>query len=169
MLNTVNTPNNTPFYTNELTPDVLACQDKSPFSAEELATMGAEARHLVEEQQRFCREHPVTAIFRIAVDGSMTRNGGIVRAADTGHKIELSTGCRVNVALAGDDVVYPDGRTAKIVTSAGEADAINGTGVALVGSVLDNGDEIINTPQGSAWLVHREGVPVADDFLAKGV
>lgn len=140
MLNTANTSNNTPFYTNQLTPDILACQDKLPFSAEQLATVGAEARNLVEDPQRFCREHPVTAIIRTAVDGSMTRNGDIAGATDTGHKIELSAGFRVKVALAGDDMLYPDGQTAKIITSAGEADAINGT-----------------------------GVPVADDFLAKGV
>lgn len=33
---------NTPFYTNELTPDVLACQDKSPFSAEQFGEMANE-------------------------------------------------------------------------------------------------------------------------------
>ena len=34
-------------YTNELTPDVLACQDVSPFSPEQLAEMSDEARALI--------------------------------------------------------------------------------------------------------------------------
>ncbi|MBC0856774.1 PAAR domain-containing protein [Pantoea stewartii] len=154
-------------YTNELTPDVLACQDVSPFSPEQLAEMSDEARALIEEQKVFCRSHPVNAIFRIATDGSLTRDGGIVRAADTGHQLMLDDGSYANVARAGDEVAYPDGRTAKVVTGAGEASAIDGTGVALVGSQLDNGDEIISTPQGHSWLVRREGVPMCQSFLAE--
>jgi hypothetical protein len=57
--------------------------------------------------------------------------------------------------------VYADGSTARIVTGAGEGNSH----VALVGSVLSNGDEIINTPQGALLLIAREGVPMADDFL----
>lgn len=53
-------------YSNELTPDVLACQDVSPFSPAQLAEMSEEARALIEEQKAFCRAHPVSAIFRIA-------------------------------------------------------------------------------------------------------
>lgn len=37
--------------------------------------------------------------------------------------------------------------------------------VALVGSPLDNGEEIINTPQGSVVFIAREGVPLAEVFL----
>ncbi|WP_405424492.1 hypothetical protein [Pantoea stewartii] len=39
--------------------------------------------------------------------------------------------------------------------------------MALVGSQLDNGDEIISTPQGHSWLVRREGVPMCQSFLAE--
>ncbi len=39
-------------------------------------------------------------------------------------------------------------------------------GFALVGSMLDNGDKIISTPQGSCYLVARKDVPMAVDFLA---
>ncbi|MCW1244507.1 hypothetical protein OC610_08825, partial [Pseudomonas sp. SAICEU22] len=50
---------------------------------------------------------------------------------------------------------------AQIVTTAGEANSH----IALVGSRLGNGDEIINTPQEGFLLFTREGVPMAEDFL----
>ncbi|WP_223593721.1 hypothetical protein [Pseudomonas sp. A-R-19] len=42
---------------------------------------------------------------------------------------------------------------------------MNAPPLALVGSRLCNGDEIINTLQGSYLLVAREGVSMAEDFL----
>ena len=36
--------------------------------------------------------------------------------------------------------------------------------MALVGSMLDNGDEIISTPQGVRCLVFREGDALPDGF-----
>jgi hypothetical protein len=67
----------------------------------------------------------------------------------------------VRAAQKGDCVLYPDGRTAQIVTGAGQ----DYDHAALVGSRLCNGDEIINTLQGGFLLVGREGVPMAEDFL----
>ena len=64
-------------YTNELTPAILAGMDISPFTAEQLAAMTDEARELIEEQKAFCRAHPVTAIYRLAVAGCLTRRGGV--------------------------------------------------------------------------------------------
>jgi len=37
---------------------------------------------------------------------------------------------------------------------------------ALVGSLLDNGDEIISIPQNSSVLAGREDVAMPSDFLA---
>ncbi|WP_277537756.1 hypothetical protein [Pseudomonas baetica] len=53
------------------------------------------------------------------------------------------------------------GRRAQIVTGAGQENSH----VALVGSRLCNGDEIINTLQGGFLIVGREGVPMVEDFL----
>lgn len=39
-------------------------------------------------------------------------------------------------------------------------------GSALVGSVLDNGDEIVSTPQDRLVLLSRKGMAEAPDFLA---
>lgn len=153
-------------YNNELTPELLATMDQSPFTAEQLAGMNDETRALIAEKQAYCRQHPVNAIYRIAVDGSLTREGGTVRAAYNGNEIELSDGRKVNVALVGDDVVYPDGRTAKIVTGAGKMTEVNGRGVALVNSRLDNGDEIISTLCDGPMIAGREGEDMPEDFLS---
>ncbi|MCK8688050.1 hypothetical protein M1M10_32120, partial [Pseudomonas umsongensis] len=74
---------------------------------------------------------------------------------------KLESGLSVRVALKGDYVRYADGSTAQIITGAGQAN----NDVALVGSVLSNGDEIINTPQGGYVFIAREGVSMVEDFL----
>ncbi|PCR16490.1 hypothetical protein CQA65_29450, partial [Klebsiella pneumoniae] len=63
-------------YTNELTAEILAGMDQSPFTPEQLAAMSDEARALIEEQEAFCHAHPVTTIYRLAVAGCLTRRGG---------------------------------------------------------------------------------------------
>jgi hypothetical protein len=73
----------------------------------------------------------------------------------------LEDGRTVRLAHKGDHAIYADGRTAQIVTGTGDA---NGN-VALVGSLLGNGDQIINTPQGAIIFHMREGVPMDEDFL----
>lgn len=62
-------------YNNELTPELLATMDQSPFTAEQLSGMNDETRSLISEQQEYSRQHPLNAIYRIAVDGSLTREG----------------------------------------------------------------------------------------------
>ncbi|MCW8277731.1 hypothetical protein IMF27_20765 [Pseudomonas sp. PCH199] len=54
-----------------------------------------------------------------------------------------------------------DAKTAGIATTAGH-ESIH---LALIGSRLRNGDEIIHTLQGGVLYVVGEGVPLADDFL----
>ncbi|WP_251702118.1 hypothetical protein [Metapseudomonas boanensis] len=70
------------------------------------------------------------------------------------------------MAQTGDVVDYPDGNQAKIITGAGQEGRSGESSVALVGSRLSNGDEIIDTLQGCALIAQRDGVPMADDFLA---
>jgi len=152
-------------YTNELTSELLSTMEQSPFTAEQLAGMNDQARALIAGQQEYCRQHPVTALYRIAVEGSHTREGGTVHAPWNGNQIELSDGTKVNVALQGDEVVYADGRTAKIITGAGKRSEVNARSVALVGSRLDNGDEIISTLCHGPMIVGREGETMPEDFL----
>ena len=153
-------------YTNELSPEVLTSMDQSPFTTEQLAGMNDETRALISEQQEYCRQHPVNTIYRIAVEGSLTKDGGTVRVVYNGNQIELSDGRKVNVALVGDDVVYPDGRTTKIITGAGKISEVNGRGVALVNSRLDNGNEMISTLCDGPMIVGREGEVMPKDFVS---
>ncbi|MEA9390593.1 hypothetical protein SJI19_08570 [Acerihabitans sp. TG2] len=159
-------------YTNELTPEILAGMDISPFTAEQLTEMTAEARDLIEAQETFCRAHPVTAIYRLAVAGSQTERGGVADEfnadPEQGYKHRLSNGLWASVLTEGCTVTYPDGGTARIISSAGSQNTYDDRGIALVGSRLDNGDVIISTPQSSGMLVGREGVPMAEDFLISG-
>jgi|AGFS01.1.fsa_nt_gi hypothetical protein len=153
-------------YTNELTPEVKSELEISPFAAEEIAAMDDEARAIIAEGRELERKHPVIAIWRIATAGSITRRGGIVAPVERGGKLLLDNGRYASIAIVGDIVTYQDGSTATISTSAGAASMLKGAGVALVGSVLSNGDEIISTPQGHAYLVTREGMATGADFLA---
>jgi hypothetical protein len=152
-------------YTNELTPELAASMARPPFSAEKKAAMSEGAHQAVEEQEVFMREHPVVAIYRIAVDGALTRRGGVVRAVWNGAEIELDGGQKVNIALVGDEVVYPDGTTARIITGSGSKFRKGEQSIALVGSRLSNGDVIISTPQARCTLNELKGLPVDDDFL----
>lgn len=157
-------------YTNELTPEILAGFDESPFTDQQLAEMSDDARAVVEEQRLFHRQHPITGIYRIAVAGSLTRRGGVADEfnpdPEKGYKILRFDGVWASVLTEGCTVTYPDGSQARIVTSAGKQYTTGDSCVALVGSLLDNGDEIISTPQSSGMLVRREGVPLNEDFLA---
>lgn len=159
-------------FTNELTPALLATMDQSPFTAEELAEMSSEARALVAEQAAFCRQYPVNAIYRLAVAGCLTERGGVADEfnadPDQGYKHLLSNGQWASVLTEGCTVHYPDGSTARIITSAGHKYTWEDRGIALVGSELDNGDVIISTPQSSGMLVGRKGVPMPEDFLTVG-
>lgn len=152
-------------YTNELTADVLAELDKSPFTEEALADMPDDALAIIREQEEFCRQHPIVAIWRHATTGSLTRNGGVVSSASSGSEVADSTGEMAEMAMVGDEVTYQDGTTARIVSGSGSAFSCHGKGYALVGSQLDNGDEIISTPQRTALLCCREGESMPADFL----
>jgi hypothetical protein len=149
-------------YTNELTAEMLAAFDQSPFTAEQLAGMNEEARSLIAERNAYNLAHPVTAAYLIATEGSLTRNGGMAYSEYNGQQIEIEDGIRLNVSRVGDEVRYPDGTTAKISTGVGNS---SGDSAALVGSALDNSDEIISSPQGSVRRAVRAGETLPANFL----
>lgn len=148
-------------YTNEVTADFLRTIDNSPYTEQQLADFSEDALEMVRQREDYAKAHPPIAIYRLATEGSQTRNGGVIQQATTLMEIKLDNGQKVHVAQKGDCAVYTDGSTAQIVTGAGAANS----DIALVGSYLSNGDEIINTPQASCLMIVREGVPMADDFL----
>lgn len=148
-------------YTNDITPDLLCTLDKSPFTEQQLASFDEHALAIIERRQAYAIDHPAIAIYRMAAEGSQTRNGGVVKHATGPVEFKLENGQQARVAKKGDFVVYPDGNKAQIITGAGKGNS----NVALVGSYLNNGDEIINTPQSIALIMARKGVPKSDDFL----
>ncbi len=149
-------------YTNELTAEMLASFAQSPFTAEQLAKMDEGSQALIAERNAYNLAHPVTAAYLIATEGSLTRDGGTVFSEYNGQQIEIEDGTRLNVSLVGDEVRYPDGTTAKISTGIGNT---SGDSAALVGSLLDNGDEIISSPQGSVRRAVRAGESLPENFL----
>lgn len=81
--------------------------------------------------------------FFAATHGSKTRNGGLIKAT-----INKSIKAQEHlIAVVGDEAIYEDGTTSKIISGAGEAGSIEGHDIALVGSRLENGDEIIESLQ----------------------
>lgn len=148
-------------YTNEACADFLRDLDKSKITENIQDTCNEEVLTLVRQQQEYRKAHPPIAIYRIAAQGSQTRNGGVVEQATSAMGFKLSNGQHVRAAQKGDYAVYNDGTKAQIVTAAGA----DNSHIALVGSVLSNGDEIINTPQSSSLIILRAGVPKAEDFL----
>ena len=150
-----------PLYTNEVSPEFLRTLDKAPFTEQELAGFNEQALAIVLKNQAYAKAHPPIAIYRVATNGSQTRDGGVVQHTTSPMEFKLDGGQRVRAAQKGDYVVYADGSKAQIVTAAGE----EYFHLALVGSHLSNGDEIINTLQGGCLLLAREGVQKAEDFL----
>lgn len=149
-------------YTNELTAEMLASFDQSPFTAEQLAKMDEGSQALIAERNAYNLAHPVTAAYLIATEGSLTRDGGTIFSEYNGQQIEIEEGTRLNVSLVGDEVRYPDGTTAKIRTGIGNT---SGDSAVLVGSLLDNGDEIITSPQRSVRRAVRTGESLPESFL----
>lgn len=144
-------------YTNELTPELRESSSQPPYDEDFLTSCDIKTGEQLEVFNRHvCR--PITHIFRFAVVGSVTRNGGVLHNASGG-----STAGGYKMARVGDKVVYADGSKATIISGAGGARIMQGASAALVGSMLDNGDEIISTPQSGSRLEFREG-----DIFPKG-
>lgn len=156
-------------YNNDLTPEIIASLDAPHYTDNQLSEMNEEARQLVIEQQEYAKHHPVIAIYRAAVAGSLTLRGGIVDESNPdpnqGMKVQLDSGEWVGMVTEGATVTYPDGTKATIITSAGQLSEWEGKGIALVGSLLDNGDVIISTTGYGLVFSFREGESIPDDFL----
>ncbi|WHQ74407.1 hypothetical protein [Pantoea sp. Lij88] len=156
--------------TNLLTPELVASLAHPPFSTDKKAGMPEGAREVVKEQEVFLRDHPVIAVYRIAVDGALIQRCGVVSTALNGSEIALENEQKASIALEGDEVVYSDGTTARIVTGSGMKYTKDGRGIARVGSQLNNGDVIISTPQAGCILNVRKGLPMdAGFFTGRGL
>lgn len=100
--------------------------------------------------------------FIAATHGSKTKNGGLVNA-------QINKELKVEghlIAVVGDEVVYSDGSKSKIISGAGKASELDGHPIALVGSRLENGDEIFESLQSALEfrLYHDQEIP--EGFLS---
>ncbi|MBN3773028.1 MULTISPECIES: PAAR domain-containing protein [Burkholderia] len=98
---------------------------------------------------------PALPRYRLAVRGATTARGGALREAtgtwDTGVRLGKS-------GVVGNQIHYADGSTARIISGLGLVDNGDFQPLAFVGSELDNGDVITDSPE-------RDGLVSADAFI----
>jgi len=97
---------------------------------------------------------PSPPLYRLAVRGATTARGGVLREPSGTWELSIALG---KAAVVGDLIHYPDGTTARIVSGLGLADNHNDVPKAFVGSELDNGDTITDSPE-------RDGVASSSMF-----
>ncbi|SEJ82884.1 PAAR domain-containing protein [Pseudomonas sp. NFR16] len=147
-------------YNNDVTPEYLRTLDKEPLTEEQIVGFAESAILALRKSEAYVAAHPPIAIYRVATQGSQTRDGGVISRASSAVTCTRE-GVTLRMAQIGDVVSYPDGSTATIITGAGKT-RMN---VAVVGSQLSNGDQIINTLDHGWLFIEREGVPLPADFL----
>jgi hypothetical protein len=150
-----------PLYTNEVSSEYLRELDRPHHLPDKVATFHPDTQAQVRANEAHVKAHPAIGIFRVATQGSQTRDGAVIMEGSLPLEFTLPDKRKVRSAKVGDYAIYPDGTKAQIVTGAGEANSQ----MALVGSRLSNGDEIINTPENRFVLIAREGLAMDDDFL----
>jgi len=87
---------------------------------------------------------PAAPAYRLAVRGARTAHGGALREPSGTWEVAPHLG---NAAVVGDLVHYPDGSTACVISGLGLADRSDFAPLAFVGSELDNGDTITDSPE----------------------
>ncbi|WP_447748358.1 hypothetical protein [Pseudomonas nicosulfuronedens] len=151
----------TPFYTNDITPERLRELNKPYFSEEQIKAFDPESAAFIRQNQAEQLANPAIAIRLLASEGSQTKRGGIIQKGTSPMVVTIESGEKLAIARTGDPVQYPDGSIAYIKTGAGKANS----NLALVGSRLENGDEIINSRQNIGLFNILQNTPVASDFL----
>lgn len=153
-------------HTNEITPELINAL-KNPAPPGGWDNADAEQRQLFKSHAEEMKPRTLLAIWRFATEGSVSRQGGKIEQGSANALLMLSDGSRVRKAMVGDYVVYPDGTRSRIISGSGFAATNgNGTSYALVGSQLDNGDEIVSTPQDMSILSQWDNSSaMPDDFL----
>lgn len=127
---------------------------------EQLQKMSQEDIEQTLKAEQLYYQHRPKTMYYLAVNGSKTKQGGLVKASATQGKIgDLS------IARIGDDVIYADGTIAKIISGAGKVCIVEGLSAALVGSQLDNGDEIIDSPNRTVAINIFKGETLPEGFL----
>ncbi|VWD34879.1 PAAR domain-containing protein [Burkholderia contaminans] len=87
---------------------------------------------------------PAPPAYRLAVRGATTARGGALREPSGTWEVAPHLG---KAATVGDLILYPDGSTARVTTGLVLADRSDFASLAFVGSELDNGDTITDSPE----------------------
>ncbi|CAG2130743.1 PAAR domain-containing protein [Cupriavidus numazuensis] len=87
---------------------------------------------------------PAPPRYRLAMRGATTARGGVLREVSSGWTLPDMFG---NAGAVGDLIHYRDGSTARIVSGLGLVDNGDFKPLAFVGSKLDNGDTITDSPE----------------------
>ncbi|WP_175977298.1 PAAR domain-containing protein [Burkholderia sp. BCC1047] len=82
--------------------------------------------------------------YRLAVRGATTARGGALREPSSTREVAPHLG---KAATVGDLIHYPDGSTARVTSGLGLVDRPDFAPLAFVGSELDNGDTITDSPE----------------------
>lgn len=127
---------------------------------EQLQQMSQEDIEQTLKAEQLYFQHCPKTMYYLAVNGSKTKQGGLVKASATQGKIG-----NLSIARIGDDVIYADGTIAKIISGAGKVCIVEGLSAALVGSQLDNGDEIIDSPNRTVAINIFKGETLPEGFL----
>ncbi|CAA0190634.1 PAAR domain-containing protein [Acinetobacter baumannii] len=131
------------------------------FPIEQLLTLSDEDITQTLEAEQLYYQHKPHTIYYVAVHGAKSKNGGLVNASSNSSKIG-----GLSIARVGDEVLYADGTTSKIISGAGTACVVEGLPVALVGSRLENGDEIIDSPNTTIAIRIYKDQPKPKNFLS---
>jgi hypothetical protein len=79
-------------YTNEVSPEFLRNLDAQHFTEERLANCCDETLAVVRQQQDYIVAHPARAVYRLATEGSQTRDGGVIQQATSPFEFTLGDG-----------------------------------------------------------------------------
>lgn len=132
-------------------------------SIEQLETLSeSEIQEIYNIEQAYWNNKPHT-IYYVATHGAKSRNDGLVNASS--HAVKVAG---LSLARVGDEVIYADGTTSKIISGAGAVCSVDGASVALVGSRLENGDEIVESPNNSILIRIFKDQPIPENFLNHG-
>ena len=129
-------------------------------SIEQLQQMSQEDIEQTLKAEQLYFDHKPHGTYYLAVNGAKSKNGGLVKASFDQSKI-----AGLSVARVGDDVIYADGTSSKIISGAGKSCVLDGKSVALVGSRLENGDEIVESPNNAVALRIFKDQQIPEGFL----
>ncbi|MEQ1420285.1 PAAR domain-containing protein [Acinetobacter indicus] len=108
---------------------------------DQLKKLSEEDIRMIREAEQLYWDHKPHTKFYAAFNGAKTKKGGLVRASTNTYQVK-----GISLALVGDEAIFADGSTAKIISGAGHAITVHNRSAALIGSPLENGDEIIDSP-----------------------